>query len=171
MKVKKKEITKIEKKGTRKEDDKEAEQPEKGEEVKEDETTFQQAGKKKKELSDLEKWIQEREEGSKWTSFPNYDERAKEINRRILKEERDRESRIERARKEEKSWELLRLCMYEIPRRKLRHLERECGGEEKTGREREEQRRKEEKSRERKTPFQVWLRPEEDNHLLEELTF
>ena len=112
-KVKKNEIT-IEKKGKRKENfgEKNKEQhQEKGEEVKEKETIFQKAGKKKRELSDLEKWIQEREEGSKWTSFPNYDERAKEINRRILKEERDRESRIERARKEEKSWELLRLCM------------------------------------------------------------
>ena len=57
----------------------------------------------------MEKWIAERDE-NKWTSFPDYDERAKEINRSLLKEERDRSSRIERARKEEKSWELIRLC-------------------------------------------------------------
>ena len=74
-----------------------------------EEKTFQQAGKRRKDLTDMEKWIQDREE-NKWTSFPDYEKRAKEINRSLLMEERDRNSRIERARKEEKSWELIRLC-------------------------------------------------------------
>ena len=110
---KKRSTTTGEKKGKRKGDEKDPE-PENptGETTtdnNDEEKTFQKAGKRRKDLTDMEKWIQDREE-NKWTSFPDYEERAKEINRSILKEERDRNSRIERARKEEKSWELIRLC-------------------------------------------------------------
>ena len=83
------------------------------EEEREKEKTFQQEGKRKKDLTEMEKWIQERDEmdKSRWSAFPNYEERAREINRNIQKEKKDRESRIERARNEEKTWELIRLCI------------------------------------------------------------
>ena len=59
----------------------------------------------------MEKWIQERDEidERRWSSFPNYEERAREIKRNIQKEKKNREGRLERARKEEKTWELIRL--------------------------------------------------------------
>ena len=60
----------------------------------------------------MEKLIQEKDEveESRWSRFPNYEERAREINRNIQKLKKDRESRLERARKDEKTWELIRLC-------------------------------------------------------------
>ena len=86
-------------------------------------------------MSDLEKWLEEKDE-SKWTAFPNYAQRAKEINESIIKEERDRQNRIDRAKKEEKTWELIRLC--------VEYLEEKCN----TWKEGEEKRRKlEEKER------------------------
>ena len=93
-------------------------------------------------MSDLEKWLEEKD-GSKWTEFPNYAQRAKEINESILKEERDRQNRIDRAKKEEKTWELIRLC--------AEYLEEKCntwkeGEEKKIGGERETKTRKKEES-------------------------
>ena len=102
---KKKDKPTIDKKGKRKEgDDDEKEQGE-------NEKTFQQEGKRKKDLTEMEKWIQERDEidERRWSSFPNYEERAREIKRNIQKEKKNREGRLERARKEEKTWELIRL--------------------------------------------------------------
>ena len=81
---------------------------EKGTEENVEENSYQER-KKKKDLSEMEEWLQSKE-NSMWTEFPDYKERAKEINQRIEKEKRERENRISRARKEEKSWELIRLC-------------------------------------------------------------
>ena len=94
--------------------------------------TFQQVGKRKKEMTEMETWIEERDnvEESRWTDFPNYEERAREINRNLLKETRDRESRIERARKEERTWDLMKLC--------IEYLEEKCT----TWKENQEKRRK-----------------------------
>ena len=104
---KKKDKPTIDKKGKRKEgDDDEKEQGE-------NEKTFQQEGKRKKDLTEMEKWIQERDEidERRWSSFPNYEERAREIKRNIQKEKKkNREGRLERARKEEKTGEMIRLC-------------------------------------------------------------
>ena len=52
-------------------------------------------------MTEMEEWLQEKNENdSRLMEFPYYQERAKEITKSILKEERDRNSRIERARKE-----------------------------------------------------------------------
>ena len=134
--------------GKRKEDDRKAEHEntKQKEEVGEKEKmkTFQQAGKRKKEMTEMEKWIEERDnvEESRWTDFPNYEERAREINRNLLKETRDRESRIERARKEEKTWELIRLC--------TSFFDDHCDTWQKNTKERRSLREKEEKREERK---------------------
>ena len=57
----------------------------------------------------MEEWLESKEENV-WIEFPNYKERAKEINQRIESEKRERENRIARAKKEERSWDLIRLC-------------------------------------------------------------
>ena len=46
----------------------------------------------------MEKWLQEKTE-NKWMEFPNYDQRVKEINQSIQKEERDRQNRIDREKR------------------------------------------------------------------------
>ena len=105
---------------------------------KETEETSQsyQARKKKRNLTDMENWLEEKKE-NKWIEFPNYDQRAKEINQAILKEERDRQSRIDRAKAEERTWDLMKLCI-------------ELLGEDKTWKENEKKRRDlEEKKRSR----------------------
>ena len=79
---------------------------------------------------------------SRWTVFPKYEVRAREINRNLLKETRDRESRIERARKEEKTWELIRLC--------TSFFDDHCDTWQKNTKERASLREKEEKREERK---------------------
>ena len=90
----------------------------------------------------MEKWLQEKSETTRWTEFPNYEERAREINRSIQKEERDRASRIDRAKREEKTWKLMKLC--------IEFLDEHC----ETWRENEKMRRdladKEENRKERK---------------------
>ena len=48
---------------------------------------------------------------TKWTEFPDYARRAKEINQGLEKEKRDRENRIKRAKNEEDTWKLLRICI------------------------------------------------------------
>ena len=52
--------------------------------------------KKKREMTEMEEWLQAKE-GDVWMEFPNYAERAREINQNIQKEKRERENRMERA--------------------------------------------------------------------------
>ena len=98
--------------------------------------------KRRRSLTEMEKWLQEKIGTTRWTEFPNYEERAREINRSIQKEERDRTSRIERARREEKTWELMRIC--------LDFLDEHCETWRESEKMRTELAEKEEKRKERK---------------------
>ena len=81
--------------------------------------TGEKRAKKSRRMTEMEEWLQEKnEKESRWIEFPDYQERAKEINQSILREERDRNSRIERARKEERTWDLMKLC--------IEYLEEKC---------------------------------------------
>ena len=98
--------------------------------------------KRRRSLTEMEKWLQEKSETTRWTEFPNYEERAREINRSIQKEERDRTCRIERARRKEKTWELMRLC--------IEFLDEHCETWKESEQRRRELAEKEEKRKDRK---------------------